>query len=145
MTTSHCTLLARGKIASVGRQIGIGKEADIYLACDEDGNQLCLKFHRLGRISFRKVREKRDYMKGRKGGSWLYLSRLAALKEYAFMVALHREDFPVPTPHDHNRHCVLMSLVNGRPMQHIHTLRDPASVYRQLIEVLMRISVLSGF
>lgn len=42
---------------------------------------------RLGRVSFRKVKEKRDYLNGgtRKVGNWLYLSRLSALKEYAFM------------------------------------------------------------
>ena len=37
------------------------------------------------------------------------LSRLSALKEYAFMKALHDKGFPTPTPIDVNRHCVLMS------------------------------------
>lgn len=42
-------------------------------------------FQRLGRTSFRKLKEKRDYLKHRKNYSWLYLSRLAAIKEYAYM------------------------------------------------------------
>lgn len=44
-----------------------------------------MKLHRLGRISFRAVKSKRDYLKHRSSYNWLYLSRLAALKEYAFM------------------------------------------------------------
>lgn len=43
--------------------------------------------YRLGRISFRSVKEKRDYMGKRKSASWMYMSRLAAQKEYAFMKA----------------------------------------------------------
>lgn len=46
---------------------------------------MALKLHRLGRTSFRAVKSKRDYLKHRNSYSWLYLSRLAALKEYAFM------------------------------------------------------------
>ena len=49
-------------------------------------NHLALKFsNRLGRTSFRKLKQKRDYLKHRKNVSWLYLSRLAAVKEYAYM------------------------------------------------------------
>ena len=43
------------------------------------------KQKRLGRVSFRAIKEKRDYLKHRKNASWLYLSRLAALKEFAYM------------------------------------------------------------
>ena len=48
--------------------------------------------------------------------SWLYLSRLAAAKEYAFMKALHETGFPVPRPLEHNRHAVLMSLIDATPL-----------------------------
>ena len=40
---------------------------------------------RLGRISFRAIKEKRDYLGKRKSASWMYMSRLAAQKEWAFM------------------------------------------------------------
>ena len=40
---------------------------------------------RLGRISFRAIKTKRDYLGKRKSASWLYMSRLAAQKEFAFM------------------------------------------------------------
>jgi hypothetical protein len=60
----------------------IGKdpgEVDLYVDCI-----------RLGRISFRTVKKNRDYLRGRKSASWMYLSRLAAQKEFAFMKASSR-------------------------------------------------------
>ena len=40
-------LSAREVIEGVGCQIGVGKESDIYLVCDEEGKQMCMKIHRL--------------------------------------------------------------------------------------------------
>lgn len=41
--------------------------------------------NRLGRISFRAIKSKRDYLGKRKSASWMYMSRLSAQKEFAFM------------------------------------------------------------
>ena len=71
---------------------------------------------RLGRTCFRNVKEKRDYHKHRKAASWIYLSRISATKEFAYMKALHSRDLPVPCPIDFNRHCVVMELILGRPL-----------------------------
>lgn len=90
---------------------------------NDAGEVLVLKLHRLGRTSFRAVKSKRDYLKHRSSFSWLYLSRLAALKEFAFMKALGERGFPVPTPVEQNRHAVLMGLVEGGPMVQV---RAPA-------------------
>lgn len=50
------------------------------------------KYIRLGRVSFRAIKAKRDYLQKRKSASWIYMSRLAAMKEYAFMkVSFFRE------------------------------------------------------
>jgi RIO kinase 2 len=61
-------MLKRGTITGVGRKFGVGKESDIYLATNEAGDELALKLHRLGRVSFRRVKEKRDYLGHRKHG-----------------------------------------------------------------------------
>jgi len=51
-----------------------------------------LKVHRLGRISFRKIKEKRDYLGKRKSApNWMYLSRLAAKKEWQFLQVSRKE------------------------------------------------------
>ena len=66
----------------VGNQIGVGKESDIFEALDPEGGEVVLKLHRLGRTSFRAVRRSRDYLRGKSKASWLYMSRLAAVKEF---------------------------------------------------------------
>lgn len=58
---------------------------DIFEVSNEDGTVMAMKLHRLGRTSFRAVKSKRDYLRHRSSYNWLYLSRLAALKEFAFM------------------------------------------------------------
>lgn len=60
-------LAARGHIAALGRQIGVGKESDIFEVTNDEGEVFALKLHRLGRTSFRAVKSKRDYL-GEQGG-----------------------------------------------------------------------------
>lgn len=36
-------------------------------------------------MSFRAIKSKRDYLKKGQSASWMYLSRIAAIKEFAFM------------------------------------------------------------
>ena len=49
--------MKRGNIVSVGRKIGVGKESDIYLVQIEEGETLALKLQRLGRVSFRAIKQ----------------------------------------------------------------------------------------
>uniref|UniRef100_A0A914GRI1 Serine/threonine-protein kinase RIO2 n=1 Tax=Globodera rostochiensis TaxID=31243 RepID=A0A914GRI1_GLORO len=132
-------LCARGIVGSVGNQIGVGKESDIYVGGDPEMNDVVLKLHRLGRTSFRKLKEKRDYHRRRHFCSWLYLSRLAAAKEFAFLRALHAHKFPVPKPIDCCRHTLVMALVSAPTLCHITELRDPAALYDKLMELIVRL------
>ncbi|KAG6041022.1 hypothetical protein E4U41_006217 [Claviceps citrina] len=132
---THAT---RKDLYSVGTRIGVGKESDIMVVADETGTQRVLKIHRLGRISFRTVKSNRDYLKNRASGSWMYLSRLAAMKEYAFMKALYAEGFPVPVPLAQSRHTIVMTLVDAFPLRQISTVPDPASLYADLIALILR-------
>lgn len=128
-------------VYSVGNQVGVGKESDILLVADESGAQRILKIHRLGRISFRTVKANRDYLRrGRHGGSWMYLSRLAAEREYAFMRVLKEEGFLVPDPLSQSRHTILMSLVDAFPLRQIASVPDPASLYAELIGLILRLA-----
>ncbi|KAH8728642.1 RIO1 family-domain-containing protein [Phaeosphaeriaceae sp. PMI808] len=127
-------------VFSVGNQIGVGKESDIFVCASESGRQLVLKIHRLGRISFRTVKANRDYLRNRQSGSWMYMSRLAALKEYEFMKALRREGFPVPEPVGQNRHTVIMGLINAFPMRQISKVGDPATLYAELLAQIVRLA-----
>lgn len=132
---THAT---RKDLYSVGNRIGVGKESDIMVVADHTGTQRVLKIHRLGRISFRTVKSNRDYLKNRASGSWMYLSRLAAMKEYAFMKALYEEGFPVPVPMAQSRHTIVMTLVDAFPLRQISDVPDPASLYGDLIGLILR-------
>ncbi|NXY88665.1 RIOK2 kinase, partial [Alcedo cyanopectus] len=113
---------------------------DIYIVANEEEHQFALKLHRLGRTSFRSLKNKRDYHKHRHKMSWLYLSRLAAMKEFAYMKALYDRKFPVPKPVDYNRHAVVMELIDGYPLCQVHQLEDPASVYSELMELIVNLA-----
>eukprot|EP00698_Gefionella_okellyi_P025991 TRINITY_DN9771_c0_g1_i1.p1 TRINITY_DN9771_c0_g1~~TRINITY_DN9771_c0_g1_i1.p1 ORF type:complete len:457 (-),score=101.51 TRINITY_DN9771_c0_g1_i1:1132-2502(-) len=128
----------RGSILGVGMKVGVGKESDIYIGIDGQEQEVILKFHRLGRVSFRAIKTKRDYLQKRKSASWLYLSRLASLKEYAYMKALHQHGFPVPTPYDHNRHCVIMSRIKGYTFTQVKKLINPEKVYGTCMNLILR-------
>ncbi|VDP34406.1 unnamed protein product [Soboliphyme baturini] len=130
------SLALHGTVLSVGNQIGVGKES----ANDEQHEDLVLKLHRLGRTSFRKLKEKRDYHKRRSHISWLYLSRLAATKEYAFMKVLYDHEFAVPKPVGHNRHCIAMQLVKGHCLCNVHHVDHPDKLYNQLMEIIVRLA-----
>ncbi|CAI5650497.1 unnamed protein product [Oreochromis niloticus] len=134
------TLCAREIIISVGNQMGVGKESDIYIVASPSGEQYALKLHRLGRTSFRNLKNKRDYHKHRKNMSWLYLSRLSAMKEFAYMKALYDQGFPVPKPVDYNRHAVVMELINGYPLCQVHELQDPSALYSEFMDLIVKLA-----
>lgn len=132
------TLSSRKVIASFGNQIGVGKESNIYVVEDCDGNPLVLKLHRLGRTCFRNLKEKRDYHAHRNKAGWLYLSRISATKEFAYMNALYDRGFPVPKPVDINRHCVIMELVKGDPLSRVSHVNNVEALYDELMDLIVR-------
>ncbi|KAH6677885.1 serine/threonine-protein kinase RIO2 [Plectosphaerella plurivora] len=125
------------EIYSVGSRVGVGKESDITMVADDKGVQKILKIHRLGRISFRTVKSNRDYLKKKQGGSWMYLSKLAAMREFSFMQVLKEEGFNVPDPIAQSRHTVLMSFIDSYPLRQIQAIPDPASLYADLMGEIM--------
>ncbi|KAI9821800.1 MAG: hypothetical protein M1827_002381 [Pycnora praestabilis] len=134
------TYRKRKDVYSVGNQIGVGKESDIFVVADEKGRQRVLKIHRLGRISFRTVKANRDYLRNRHSGSWMYMSRLAAVKEFTFMKALRVNGFPVPEPLAQSRHTLVMSLIDAFPLRQISSVPDPPSLYAELISMILRLA-----
>jgi RIO-like serine/threonine protein kinase fused to N-terminal HTH domain len=155
-------LKQRGVISALGDQIGVGKESDVYIAASPEGKQIVLKFHRLGRTSFRDVKKKRDYFMinsvktGKTGkygtvyshkdqpNSWLFLSRISALKEYTFMKALYDVGYPTPRPITHSRHVVAMGLIRGIPLYQLHRNKvspDQAeSIFEQAIDICKQLA-----
>lgn len=134
------SLLNRNTVYSVGTTIGVGKESDIYSVSNRDSQKRVLKIHRLGRTSFRTVKNNRDYLRNRSSGSWMYLSRLAANKEYQFMSTLYNNGFSVPEPYDYSRHSVLMQLIDGFPMRQLRKHANHKKLYSDLMKFIVRLA-----
>lgn len=133
-------LTQRGVISYFGNQIGVGKESNIYVVANEEETPLCLKLHRLGRTCFRNIKGKRDYHQHRHSASWLYLSRISATREFAYMTALLDRGFPVPKSIDFNRHCVIMELVEGGPLCNVSEVSSVEALYDELMDLIVRLA-----
>lgn len=104
------TLRSRG-LEAMGEKIGIGKESDIYLGV-YGGRDVALKFHRLGRTSFRTVKKNRGYVNTKT--NWLAMNRVSCERE---MECLKRfSDMSVPAVVDHDRHVIVQELLDYRPL-----------------------------
>jgi RIO kinase 2 len=123
---------------SLGKPIGVGKEADIYDAITDEGIRVAVKFHRLGRTSFRETRKKRDYIQRRTHTPWHYQSRLAAEKEFNIMRTAYKERVSTPEPLNHNRHVIVMSYIDGFNLIDVASLDEPEGFLDDIIENVRR-------
>lgn len=88
-------LVKSGVLEAFGKPLGVGKEADVFDALNTKGERIAVKFHRLGRTSFRQTMRKRGYTTEHSAG-WLYQSRLAAEKEFKALKLLFPFKIAVP-------------------------------------------------
>ncbi len=122
-------------IEAFGKPLGVGKESDVYDALTPNGKQVALKFHRVGRTSFKKTKLKRNYtIKYNYTPDWNHQSRIAAKKEYIALKVLHIKDVLVPEPIKHNRHVLVMSMIEGAELYHFPELANPKTVLNEIMD-----------
>lgn len=68
------------------------------------------------------------------------MSRLAAVKEFAFMTALHENGFPVPRPVAQSRHTLVMELIEGLPLRQVQEIPQPEQLYAELIDLVLALA-----
>jgi len=128
------TLVKRGVLKSIAASpIGRGKESDVYQGETPAGKLVAVKFHRVGRTSFRQTRRYRSYVGERHHISWLYQSRLAARNEFEALRILYAARVSVPEPVDWNRHVVVSGYVEGVELSEAPPLPDPSSFLEELL------------
>ena len=132
------TLIKANIIEAFGYKLGVGKEADVYsVLLANDKKQAAIKIHRVGRASFYHVKRYRTYIGQRKHISWLYLSRLAAQKEFEALKTLYDAKFPVPEPIFQNRHTIVMSFINnGKLLSELNYLKNPNKVLDKILDFI---------
>lgn len=131
-----------GILEAFGKPLGVGKEADVYDALTPNGERIAIKFHRLGRISFRQTRRKRDWT--REDVNWLQRSRKAAEKEYEALRLLYPRKVAVPKPIGQNRHAIAMSAIEGAELAEYKTLPKPKQVLREILSNLRKAYLKAG-
>jgi RIO kinase 2 len=120
-----------GVIEAFGKPLGVGKEADVYDALNPKGERIAIKFHRLGRISFRQTMRKRGYTTVHI--SWLFQSRIAAEKEFQALRLLFPYKVAVPAPISQNRHVVAMGMIEGAELAEWKQVRKPEKVLKDIL------------
>lgn len=120
-----------GVLEAFGKPLGVGKEADVFDALDPKGTRVAVKFHRLGRISFRQTRRTRGYMLDHAG--WLFQSRLAAEKEFQALQLVYGHKVAVPEPISQNRHAIVMGMIEGAELSKWKELEDPTKVLNEIL------------
>lgn len=124
-------LVKAGVIDSFGQSLGVGKEADVFDALNSEGKRIAVKFHRLGRTSFRQTRRKRGYI--REHSTWLFQSHLAAEKEFQAMQLVYKNGVSVPEPISQNRHVIAMGMIEGGELSKYKDIGEPKKVLKEIL------------
>jgi len=125
-------LVKAGALDALGKPLGIGKEADVYDGLSRK-RRVTVKFHRIGRISFRQTRRTRGFVADRSHTTWIYQSRLAAEREFQALRIVHRCGVSVPRPIAHNRHVVVMGLISGLELNDVGAIDAPEIVLDSIL------------
>ena len=130
-------LVKSNVLEAIGKSLGVGKEADVYEALSPKSERIVVKFHRLGRVSFRQTRRARGYVAERRHISWLYQSRLSAEREYEVMQRIYPHRISIPKPIARNRHVVVMGLIEGTELRYAE-IEEPLPIFKEIIANIRR-------
>ncbi|MGB9756744.1 MAG: RIO1 family regulatory kinase/ATPase, partial [Candidatus Bathyarchaeales archaeon] len=135
-------LVKAGIIEAFGKPLGVGKEADVYDALNPKGERIAVKFHRLGRISFRQTIRKRGYTT--EHANWLYQSRLAAEKEFEALKLVFPHGVAVPEPISQNRHVLVMGMIEGAELAEYKEISKPEKVLKEILRNIRKAYLKAG-
>ncbi|AEH24934.1 serine/threonine-protein kinase RIO2 [Pyrococcus yayanosii] len=117
-------------------QIGVGKDADVYVALTPSGEKVAVKFNRIGeRTSARRAGYHGHVFADKHHKSWLYVSRLIAKREHEALTLLS-PFAKVPKPIAWNRHAIVMEFISGVELAE---LRDTDLTKEEAEEILGKV------
>ena len=114
-------------IAALGAIIAKGKESDVFEALNEEGTLFALKFFKLGRTSFTRVRKKR-FLDRSEVRSWITANYEAARREYQALKKLEGLSESFPKAVASNRSTVLFEQLSGVRLAQRPELEDPRAL-----------------
>ncbi|NJE43344.1 serine/threonine-protein kinase RIO2 [Thermococcus sp. GR6] len=137
-------LAKKGVVEAISTaQIGVGKDADVYIGITSGGEKVAVKFNRIGgRTSSRKAGYHGVVFQDKHHTSWLYVSRLIAKKEYEALTLLS-PIARVPKPIAWNRHVVVMEFVEGTELAELRdtdlTREEAECILDRVLEEYLKI------
>lgn len=127
-------LVNRNIVAFLGTKVGVGKESEIYIAKTPENKLIAIKFYKIGRISFRKVKRVRPYLVDET--NWLIRSKIAAEREYKALGDLIKYTEYVPTPVGWNRHAVVIEFIEGIELYRYKDAIDPENMLNKILSTI---------
>ncbi|MDV3103667.1 serine/threonine-protein kinase RIO2 [Thermococcus waiotapuensis] len=137
-------LAKKGVIEAISTaQIGVGKDADVYVGVTPSGEKVAIKFNRIGgRTASRKATYHGHVFQDKHHTSWLYVSRLIAKKEHEALTLLS-PIARVPRPIAWNRHVVVMEFIEGRELAELGdtdlTKEEAAEILDKVLDEYLKI------
>ncbi|NJE25485.1 tyrosine protein kinase [Thermococcus sp. MV5] len=126
----------KGVIKAISQaQIGVGKEADVYIGITPSEEKVAVKFNRIGRTSYTRIKLYRPDFIDKRHISWLYISRLVAQREYEALQLLN-PIAKVPKPIAWNRHAIVMEFIEG---VELIELTDTDLTREEALEILTKV------
>ncbi len=116
-------------IFALGAIIAKGKESDVYEALTEEGTAYALKFYKIGRTSFTRVRKTRMGERA-EIRSWITANCEAARREYLALKALEGLSPAFPKAMAHSRTTVLLEELSGVRLSSRPYIEDPEAAER---------------
>ena len=133
------SLVEMNVISQLGPLIGKGKESDVYSCMDDDENIHALKIYRMGRTSFKNIRNLRDIIGNRGHISWLYVNRLAAKKEFEALEKIYKLKLDTPHPIAYNRHMIVMNYLIGKELAYFKEIQKPKKILNKILKQMKKI------
>jgi len=125
-------LVDRNVIESLGKPLGVGKEADVYDAISPKGERLAVKFFRIGRTSFKRYERHRTALLS--AHSYMAASIKSAAREYQALKILYPKGVKVPKPIARNRHVIVTGFFQGIELASAQYLTDPLRILGKILE-----------
>ncbi len=129
-------LVRRNIIESIGKPLGVGKEADVYEGLSPSGQELAIKFFRIGRTSFRGYEKKRPTL--HQYHSYLYASIVAAEKEFEALKILNPKGVSTPEPIARDRHIVVTKIFRGVEIPSAQYIGNPLKILTRILDNIVR-------
>ncbi len=131
-------LVKRNIVYALGPKLGVGKEADLFKALSPVNERIVVKFHRIGRSSFKQTRKFRPYVENKPHISWLLQSTISAEREFRALIECEKAGVNVPKALGRSRHVVVMKHIEGVLLYKYRSPQNPESTLLEIIESIRK-------